>query len=79
MSEDQKNKNNCSNKKKFMFAYGFLQLGSGILSSLALITIAIGFCAVKNESKLHKQCVDDLILNGTNLSSAVNYCNGGNL
>ena len=56
-----------------------MQLGSGILSSLALITIAIGFCPVKNESKLHKQCVDDLILNGTNLSSAVNYSNGGNL
>ena len=78
MSEEQKNKKNCSNKKNIMFVYGFLQLGSSILSSLALITIAIGFCTLKNESKLHNQCVDESIANGNSLSYAVHYCNGGN-
>ena len=67
----------CSGKKKIMFAYGFIQLGSSFISALALAAIAFGFCSVKKESKLFNKCVADVIENGRSSSEAVRYCNGG--
>ena len=61
-----------------MFAYGLIQLGSSIVSALALAAIAFGFCSIKNESKLFNKCVVEAIEQGISNSSAVNYCNGGN-
>jgi len=52
MNELKKEQKNCSGKKNIMFAYGFIQLGSSLVSAIALAAIAFGFCSVKKESKL---------------------------
>ena len=78
MSEEKKNPKKCSGKKNIMFAYGFLKLGSSVVSAVALAVIAFGFCSVKKESKLFNKCVAEIIEDGGTNSEAVRYCNGGN-
>ena len=78
MTEEKKNSTKCSGKKNIMFAYGFIQLGSSLLSAIALVAIAFGFCSVKKESKLFNNCVAEIIEEGSTNSYAVRYCNGGN-
>ena len=77
MTEETKESQKCSGKKKFMFAYGSLQLGSSLLSALALAAIAFGFCSIKKESKLFNKCVTEVIEEGRSSPEAVRYCNGG--
>ena len=77
MTEETKESQKCSGKKNFMFAYGFLQLGSSLVSALALAAIAFGFCSIKKESKLFNKCVSEVIEKGGSSSEAVRYCNGG--
>ena len=78
MTEEKKDSKNCSGKKKIMLAYGFIKLGSSLVSAIALVAIAFGFCSVKNESKLFNKCVAEIIEDGATNSDAVRYCNGGN-
>ena len=78
MSEDKAVAKKCVGKKKIMFAYGFIQLGSNFLSAVALVAIAFGFCSLKKESGFFNKCVIERMENGSNNSEAVNYCNGGN-
>ena len=77
MTEETKESQKCSGKKKFMFAYGFIQLGTSLVSALALASIAFGFCSIKKESKLFNKCVTEVIEKGRSSSEAVRYCNGG--
>ena len=51
MSEEKKDSKKCVGRKKIMFAYGFIQLGSSLVSALALAAIAFGFCSVKKNPK----------------------------
>ena len=51
MSEDKKDSKNCGGKSKAMLAYGVIQLGSTVVSAVALAAIAFGFCSVKKEAK----------------------------
>ena len=76
MSEKKESKN-CGGKKKFMVAYCF-QLGSGLVSAIALAAIAFGFCSVKKESKAFNSCVSEILEKGSTNAEAVRYCNGGN-
>ena len=78
MSEEKKDSKNCGGKKKIMFAYGFIQLGSRLVSSIALAAIAFGFCSVKKDSKVFNNCVSEIIEKGSTNAEAVRYCNGGN-
>ena len=78
MSEEKKDSKKCSGKKKFMFTYGFIQLGSSLVSAISLAAIAFGFCTLKQESKLFNKCVTELIEQGDSNPEAVRYCNGGN-
>ena len=78
MTEEKKVSKKCSGKKKIMFAYGLIQLGSSFLSAIALAVIAFGFCSVKKESKFFNNCVAEIIEDGGSNSEAVRYCNGGN-
>ena len=78
MSEEKKDSKKCGGKKKIMFAYGFIQLGSSFVSAIALAAIAFGFCSVKKESKAFNSCVTEIIENGNTNAEAVRYCNGGN-
>ena len=78
MSEEKKDSKKCGGKKKIMFVYGFIQLGSSFVSAVALAVIALGFCDFKKESKLFNSCVTEIIENGSSKSEAVRYCKGGN-
>ena len=78
MSEEKEKSKSCVGKRKIMFAYGFIQLGSSFVSAIALAAIAFGFCSVKKESKLFNKCVAEIIQDGGSNSNAVRYCNGGN-
>ncbi len=76
--ENKKDKKKCGGKGKAMFAYGIIQLGSSVVSAVALATIALSFCSVKQESKLFKECVEEVQSTGKSSSDAVRFCNGGN-
>ncbi len=78
MTEEKKDSKKCGGKKKLMFAYGIIQLGSSFVSAIALAAIAFGFCSVKKESKVFNSCVIEIIENGSTKAEAVRYCNGGN-
>ena len=78
MSEEKNtSKKKCGGKSQVMIVYGIIQLGTSIVSAVALGAIAFSLCAVKQESKLFNQCVEEVQLNGKSSSIAVRYCNGG--
>ena len=79
MTEETKsNKKKCSGKGKAMFAYGIIQLGSSVISAVALAAIALSLCSVKQESKVFNECIEEAKASGKSASSAVRFCNGGN-
>ena len=79
MTEENKtDKNKCGGKSKAMLAYGMIQLGSSVISAIALAAIALSFCSVKQESKVFNECVEDVQATGKSSSDAVRFCNGGN-
>ena len=71
------NKKQCRGKGRVMFAYGFIQLGSSVISALALAVIALGFCSLKKEATVFNDCVEEVRERGKSSSSAVRFCNGG--
>tara|TARA_B100000700_G_C14335218_1_gene530095 strand:+ start:132 stop:314 length:183 start_codon:yes stop_codon:yes gene_type:complete len=60
-----------------MFAYGIIQLGSNLISALALTAIALNFCSLKKEAKVFNECVEEVKASGKSSSNAVRFCNGG--
>ena len=76
-SENKSDKKKCGNKSKAMFAYGIIQLGSSVISAVALAAIAFSLCTLKQESKVFNECVSELKTNSMSSSDAVRYCNGG--
>ncbi len=77
MTEESTNKKKCGGKSKAMFAYGFIQLGSSVVSAIALAAIAFSFCSIKQESKIFNECVEEVQATGKSASDAVRFCNGG--
>ena len=78
MTEENKtDKKKCGSKGKAMFAYGIIQLGSSVVSALALTAIALSFCSLKQESKVFNECVEEIQATGKSSSDAVRFCNGG--
>tara|TARA_B100001109_G_C18661236_1_gene379620 strand:- start:324 stop:560 length:237 start_codon:yes stop_codon:yes gene_type:complete len=77
MAEEKNDSKKCSGKKNVMFAYGLLQLGSSVVSAIALAAIAFGLCSLKKESNLFNNCVAEIVEDGRSKSEAVSYCNGG--
>ena len=78
MTEENKtDKRKCSKKGKAMFAYGLIQLGSSVVSAVALAAIAFSLCSVKQESKVFNECVEEIQATGKSSSNAVRFCNGG--
>ena len=78
MTEENKtDKKKCGGKSKAMFTYGIVQLGSSVVSAVALVAIAISFCSLKQESKLFNECVEEVQATGKSSSDAVRFCNGG--
>ena len=77
MTEEKKASKGCSGKNKAMLAYGIIQLGSTVVSALALAAIAFGICSVKKESKFFNDCVEEIVSTGSGKADAVRFCNGG--
>ena len=75
--ENKTDKKKCSGKGKAMFAYGIIQLGSSVVSAVALAAIALSFCSLKQESKLFNECVEEVEAKGNSSSDAVRFCSGG--
>ena len=78
IEENKTEKKKCGGKSKAMFAYGIIQLGSNVISAVALAAIALSFCSVKQESKVFNACVEEVQATGKSSSNAVRFCNGGN-
>ena len=76
-AENKTDKKKCSGKGKAMFAYGIIQLGSNVVSAVALAAIALSFCSLKQESKVFNECVEEIQATGKSSSDAVRFCNGG--
>ena len=78
MTEENKtDTKKCGGKGRAMFAYGIIQLGSSVVSALALTAIALSFCSLKQESKVFNECVEEIQATGKSSSDAVRFCNGG--
>ena len=78
MTEENKaDKKKCGGKGKVMFAYGIIQIGSSVVSAVALAAIAFSLCSVKQESKVFNECVEDIQSTGKSSADAVRFCNGG--
>ena len=78
MTEENKtDKKKCSGKGKAMFTYGIIQLGSNVVSAVAVAAIALSFCSLKQESKVFNECVEEIQATGKSSSDAVRFCNGG--
>jgi len=78
MTEENKSDKKCGGKSKVMFAYGITQLGSNVVSAVALAAIALSLCSVKQESKIFNECVEEVQSTGKSSFNAVRFCNGGN-
>ena len=76
-NEINKETNKCSGKKSAMFAYGIIQLGSSLVSAVALAAIALSFCSLKKEATVFNECVEEVQDSGKSTSRAVSFCNGG--
>ena len=78
MTEENKtDKKKCGGKGEAMFAYGIIQLGSSVVSAVALAAIAFSLCSVKQESKVFNECVEEIQATGKSSSAAIRFCNGG--
>ena len=69
--------NQCGGKKKSMLACGVIQISATVVSAISLAAIALGLCAVKQESKAFNGCVQEVIAEGKTNAQAVRFCNGG--
>ena len=78
MTEENTSKQNCVGKKKAMVAYGLIQISASVISAISLAAIALGVCAVKQESKAFNGCVIEVTAEGKTNAQAVRFCNGGN-
>ena len=77
MKDEKSVSKTCNQKNKVMFIYGIIQLGSTLVSALALVAIAFGFCSLKKEAKLFNDCVEEIVTTGSGKADAVRFCNGG--
>ena len=64
-------------KNKVMLAYGVLQLCSKVVSAVALVAIALGFCSLKKESNFFNECVEEIKATGSPTADSVRFCTGG--
>ena len=81
MTEENASKENsskCGGKNKAMLAYGVIQISATVVSAISLAAIALGLCAVKQESKAFNGRVQEVIAEGKTNAAAVRFCNGGN-
>ena len=64
-------------KNKAMLAYEVIQLGAKVVSAIALVAIALGFCSLKKESNFFNECVEEIKATGSPTADSVRFCTGG--
>ena len=77
MSEETTKQQTCGGKRRAMLAYGLVQISATLVSAVVLAAIAVGLCAVKQESRLFNGCVGTVVAEGRTQAEVVRYCNGG--
>ena len=60
-----------------MLAYGFIQLGSTIVSAVALLAIVLNFFLLKKESNFFNECVEEMKATDSPTADFVRFCSGG--
>ena len=77
MADKKKDTKKDFRRNKTMLAYGVIQLGSRVVSAVALVVIAIGFCSLKKESNFFNECVQEIKATGSPTADSVRFCTGG--
>ena len=77
MADKKDGTKNDSKKNKVMLAYGSIQLGSTVVSAVALVVIALGVCSLKKESNFFNECVQEIKATGSPTADSVRFCTGG--
>ena len=77
VSEEATNQQSCGGKTRAMLANSMIKLSATVMSAVSLSAIAVGLCAVKQESRLFNGCVGTVVAEGRSQAEAVRYCNGG--
>ena len=77
MTNQKKDARKDFRKNKVMIAYGVIQIVSTVVSSFALVAIALGFYSLKNESKFFNECVEEMKATGSPTADSVRFCTGG--
>ena len=77
MSDASTQHQSCKGNKRALLTYGVIQISATVVSAISLAAIALGLCAVKQESKLFNGCVEAVVADGRSNAEAVRYCNGG--
>ena len=77
MADKKKDTKKDFRRHKLMLAYGVFQLGSTVVSAVALVAIALSFCALKKESNFFNECVEQMKATGSPTADSVRFCTGG--
>ena len=77
MADKKKDIKKDFRRNKVMLAYGVIQLGSTVLSAVALVAIALSFCSLKKESNYFNECVEEMKSTGSPTADSVRFCTGG--
>ena len=64
-------------RDKAMLAYGVIQLGSTIVSAVALVAIALNFFSLKKQSNFFNEYVEEMKATGSPTADSVRFCTGG--
>ena len=75
--ETSKKGKKCGSRKNVMITYGVLQLGSNLISAIALVTIAFNLYSPNKQSKSFNDCVQEQESIGKTVSDSVRFCSGG--
>ena len=71
-----KKKKSCSNRS-LIFPVGITNLSIRFVTAASLVAISLSFCSITKESMVFNDCVEEVRVNGNNVSNAVRFCSGG--
>ena len=77
MADKKKDTKKDFRRDKAMLAYGVIQLGSTIVSAVALVAIALNFFSLKKQSNFFNECVEEMKATGSPTADSVRFCSGG--
>ena len=77
MTDKKKDIKKDIRSSKAMLSYGVIQLGSTVVSAVALVAIALSFYSLKKESNFFNECVEEMKATGSPTADSVRFCTGG--